>query len=90
MKLNLDRNLLDLKGNPQEKKLCDILADILATSSTMRPAQTIAWAIKLISEGEVEISKADIDFIVDLVKKNTMFIDLAKAQLINEIEKLKD
>lgn len=90
MKLNLDKNLLDLRGNPQEKTLCDILADILAMSSTMRPAQTIAWAYDLIKNGEIEINKADIDFIVDLIKKNQIFVDLAKAQLLEEIEKLKE
>lgn len=88
MKLNLDKNLLDLRGNPQEKKLCDILADILATSSTSRPAQVMAWAYDLIKNGEIDINKADIEFIVDLIIKTMMFIDLAKAQLIEEIEKV--
>lgn len=90
MKLNLDNNLLDLRGNPQEKKLCEILADILATSSTNRPAQTMAWAYDLIKSGEIEINKEDSIFIVDLITKNQMFVDLAKAQLIDEIEKLKE
>ena len=90
MKLNLNNNLLDLKGSPQDKLLCEILADILATSSTMRPAQTMTWAYDLIKNGEIEINKEDINFIVDLIKKNQSFIDLAKAQLLDEIEKLKD
>lgn len=90
MKLNLDDNLLDLKGVPQDKLLCEILADILATSSTDRPAQTIAWAYDLIKTGEIEISKQDADFIILLVKRNQAFIDLAKAQIIDEIEKLKE
>lgn len=90
MKLNLDNNLLDLRGNPQDKLLCEILADILATSSTMRPAQTMAWAYDLIKNGEIEINKEDANFIKDLIKKNLTFIDLAKAQLLDEIEKLKE
>lgn len=90
MKLNLDNNLLDLRGNPQDKLLCEILADILATSSTNRPAQTMAWAYDLIKSGEIEINKEDSIFIVDLITKNQMFVDLAKAQLIDEIEKLED
>jgi len=88
MKLNLDNNLLDLRGNPQNKTLCEILADILSTSSTMRPAQTMAWAYDLIKNGEIEINKEDANFIIDLIKKNQTFIDLAKAQLIDEIEQL--
>lgn len=90
MKLNLDKNMLDLRGNPQDKLLCEILADILATSSTNRPAQTMAWAYDLIKSGEIEINKEDSIFIVDLITKNQMFVDLAKAQLIDEIEKLKE
>lgn len=90
MKLNLNDNLLDLRGNPQDKLLCEILADILATSSTNRPAQTMAWAYDLIKSGEIEINKEDSIFIVDLITKNQMFVDLAKAQLIDEIEKLKE
>lgn len=90
MKLNLDNNLLDLRGVPQDKLLCEILADILATSSTSRPAQTMAWAYDLIKSGEIEISKDDVAFISDLIKGNHNFIDLAKAQLLEEIDNLKD
>ena len=90
MKLNLDKNLLDLRGNPQEKTLCDILADILAMSSTMQPAKTMMWAYDLIKSGEIEIKKDDVGFITDLIKKNQGFIDLAKAQLIEELDKLKE
>ncbi len=90
MKLNLDNKLLDLRGNPQGKLLCEILADILATSSTNRPAQTMAWAYDLIKNGEIEISKDDKKFIIGLIINNQMFVDLAKAQLIDEIEKLED
>ncbi len=90
MKLDLDKNLLDLRGTPQDKLLCEILADILATSSTHRPAQTMAWAYDLIKNGEIEVNKDDVAFIVDVIKRNQSFIDLVKAQLLDEIEKLKD
>lgn len=90
MRLDLDKNLLDLRGNPQDKKLYEILADILATSSTQRPAQTIAWAYDLIKNGKIEITRQDADFISGLVKKNQTFIDLAKAQILEEINKLKE
>ena len=90
MKLNLDKNMIDLRGNPQDKLLCEILADILATSSTNRPAQTMAWAYDLIKNGAIEISKDDKKFIIGLITNNQMFVDLAKAQLIDAIEKLED
>lgn len=86
MKLNLDNNFLDLRGVPQDKLLCEILADILATSSTSRPAQTMAWAYDLIKNGEIEINKDDSAFISDLIKRNQSFIDLAKAQLLEKID----
>lgn len=89
MKLNLDNNLVDIKGEPQNQLLCHILADILATSSTHKPAQTIAWAYDLIKEGEIEINKSDIDFISEIVIRS-QFIDLAKAQLLDELKKLKE
>lgn len=90
MRLNLDKNLLDLRGKPQDKKLYEILADILATSSTHRPAQTIAWAYDLIKNGEIEVNRQDADFISGLVEKNQTFIDLAKAQILDEIKKTKE
>lgn len=62
----------------------------MATSSTNRPAQTMAWAYDLIKNGEIEINRDDAAFISELVKRNQSFIDLAKAQLLDEIEKLKD
>lgn len=90
MRLKLDKNLIDLRGNPQKENLSDILANILATSSTHRPAQTMAWAYDLIKTGEIDIDKKDAEFIKDIIKRNQAFIDLAKAQLLEEIEKLKD
>lgn len=61
MRLNLDKSIIDLRGNPQKENLSDVLADILATSSTHRPAQTIAWAYDLIKNGEIEVSRTDLN-----------------------------
>ena len=65
-----------------------MLADILATSSTHRPAQTIAWAYDLIKNGEIEVSRTDLEFIKSIISRNPNFTDLAKAQLLEEIDKL--
>lgn len=88
MRLNLDKSLIDLRGNPQKENLSDILADILATSSTHRPAQTIAWAYDLVKTGEIEVSRTDLEFIKSIISRNPNFTDLAKAQLLEEIDKL--
>ena len=47
MKLNLDKNLLNLKGEPMQDKLSDVLANILAMSTTGKPAKMITWAVNL-------------------------------------------
>ena len=88
MKLNLDKNLISLKGEPLHEKLSDILADIFAMSSTARPAKMIAWAVNLVNEGEIEIDKSDIQLITELVENNMRIVNLAKAQILDEIEKL--
>ncbi|MSU01944.1 hypothetical protein [Tissierella pigra] len=88
MKLNLDKNLISLKGEPLPEKLNDILADILAMSSTVRPAKMMAWAVNLVNDGEFEVNKSDIQLIKELVENNMRIVNLAKAQILDEIEKL--
>ena len=88
MKLNLDKNLISLKGEPLPEKLSDILADIFAMSSTTRPAKMMALAVNLINDGEIEVDKSDIQLITELVENNMRIVNLAKAQILEEIEKL--
>ncbi len=90
MKLNLDKNLLDLKGNPVNEKLSDILANVLAMSTVGKPAKMITWAVNLTNDGEIEIDKSDKKFLIELIEKSPQIVNLAKAQLIEEIEKLED
>ena len=59
MKLNLDKNLVTLKGEPTGEKLSDILANILAMSTQGKPAQMITWAVNLTNNGEIEINTTD-------------------------------
>lgn len=87
MKLNLDKNLLNLKGEPTRDKLCDILADVLALSTVGRPAQMIAWAVNLVNDGEIEIDNNNARFLSELIEKSPNIVNLAKAQLLEEIEK---
>jgi len=88
MKLNLDKNFVNLKGEPLAEKLSDILADILAMSTTGKPAKMIAWAVNLVNNGEIEVDKSDVKFISELIEKSQSVINLAKAQLLDELEKL--
>jgi hypothetical protein len=91
MKLNLDRELLDLKGNPMPEKLSDILANMLAMATTGPPAKMITWAVNLTNDGEIDIDKADVKFLLDFIEhKCPNFTALPKAQLLDEIEKLNE
>jgi hypothetical protein len=90
MKLNLDHNLLNLKGEPMSEKLSDILANMLAMSTTGPPAKMITWAVNLINDGEIEVDKSDVKFLSDFIEKSQNVVNLAKAQLLDEIEKLKE
>ena len=88
MKLNLDKQLVNLRGEPiVNEKLCDILADILAMSTQGKPAKMIAWAVNLINDGEIDIDKTDLRFLEGLVESTNLITNLAKAQLLEEFEK---
>lgn len=88
MKLNLDKNLMTLKGEPTGEKLSDILANILAMSTVGKPAQMITWAVNLTNAGEIDISKEDAKFLIDVISNSHNYVNLAKAQIIEEIEKI--
>ncbi len=88
MKLNLDKNLLSLKGEPMEEKLSDIMANILAMSNVGKPAKMITWAVNLTNDGEIQIDTDEAKFLKELIEKTPQIVNLAKAQLIEEIEKL--
>lgn len=88
MKLNLDKNLITLKGEPTGEKLNDILANILAMSTVGKPAKMITWAVNLTNDGEIEIDKEDTKFISEVVENSHNYVNLAKAQILDEIEKL--
>ncbi len=88
MILNLDKNLVTLKGEPTKDKLSDVLANILAMASSPNPAKMITWAVNLTNDGEIEVEKKDIPIILDLISNDKNFVNLAKAQIIDEIEKL--
>jgi len=90
MKLNLDKNLLDLRGQPMNEKLSDILANMLALSTVGKPAKMITWAVNLTNNGEIDVDKSEIKFLSKIIESNPNTINLAKAQLLDEIEKLKE
>lgn len=88
MKLNLDKNMLTLKGEPTKEKLNDVLANMLAMSTIGKPAKMITWAVNLTNDGEIEVNKEDIEVIKQVVLNDRFTINLAKAQILDEIDKL--
>lgn len=90
MKLNLDKNLVNLKGEPMEDKLSDILANVLALATVGKPAKMITWAVNLTNDGEIEVDKSDLKFLSELIENSPHLVNLAKAQLLEEIEKLQE
>ena len=90
MKLNLDKNIVNLKGEPMQDKLSDILANVLAMATVGKPAKMITWAVNLTNDGEIEVDKSDLKFLSEFIENNPSIVNLAKAQLLEEIEKLKE
>lgn len=88
MKLNLDRQFINLDGRPTPERMDDVLANILTLTRTIRPAQTVAWAISLINDGEIEIDVSDLNFISEIIRNSPHITDLAKIQLLDEVKKL--
>jgi flavin reductase (DIM6/NTAB) family NADH-FMN oxidoreductase RutF len=82
MKLNLDKNLLNLKGEPMQDKLSDVLANILAMSTTGKPAKMITWAVNLTND--------DTKLIKKVIESDRFTINLAKAQLLEEIDNVSE
>ena len=89
MKLNLDKNVMDLRGNPVAAKLSDLMANALATSTIGKPAKMITWAVNLTNNGEIEVDISDLQFLHEyLENKCTSIVNLAKVQILDEIERI--
>ncbi|MCX7773609.1 MAG: hypothetical protein N2376_10915 [Clostridia bacterium] len=89
MKLNLDKNILALNGMPLNEKLSDILANALALATIGPPAKMMAWAVNLTNNGEFGIESNELKLIQAVVESSPYIVNLAKAQILEEIEKIK-
>jgi hypothetical protein len=63
---------------------------MLAMGTTGPPAKMITWAVNLTNNGEIDIDKSDVKFLASFINENRTFVNLAKSQLLDEIEKLKE
>ena len=87
MKLNLDKNVMDLRGSPVAAKLSALLANALATATIGKPAKMITWAVNLTNNGEIEIDNNDAQFLRDFVEKCQTIANIAKFQILDEVER---
>lgn len=88
MKLNLDKNLLSLGGEPLEGgNMAKILANTLANSSQGNVIKFYDWAVRLYNEGEIEVDRADMSVLKQVIESNQNLTILAKAQLLAELDK---
>lgn len=88
MKLNLDKSLLSLGGEPLEGgNMAKILANTLANSSQGNVIKFYDWAVRLYNEGEIEVDRADMSVLKQVIESNQNLTILAKAQLLAELDK---
>jgi hypothetical protein len=87
MKLNLDKQFVDLTGNPLPRKMDDTLAATLAYSTYGEPDKMHKWAVNLANTGKIEVDGDDIRLLMNFIKHSPHLTNLAKAQLLEEIEK---
>jgi hypothetical protein len=84
MKINLDQQFMDLRGNPLQEKMCDVLADAIAMASTGNPKKVMKWAHDLLDNGEIEITAADVQFLRMLIL-NSHLNNLQRFQLLERM-----
>jgi len=87
MRLSLDKQFVNLVGEPLPTKMDDTLANVLALANIGVPDVMIKWATDLLNNGEIEISETEAQFIMRLITNSPHLTNLAKAQLLEEIEK---
>jgi len=90
MKLRLDEQFVNLRGEPISVKMDDTLANMLAMSTVGNPAKMITWAVNLTNDGEIEVDKADLKFLKGFIEQNPAATNLVKSQLLERIEKLEE
>jgi hypothetical protein len=96
MKLNLNKPLLDLAGNPivDEKNniiyLSQLIANRLVSTKDggLEPLKAYDFALKLYNEGEIEIDSTDLEKLEQEIAKFDI-TNLVIAQIKKEINKAK-
>ncbi len=88
MNLDLNFSIKNLEGKEIEKA-GKLVADILAGPSIQgfTPIKAYDFAVKLFSEGKIEIDRADLTILGKAITDSQLF-NFAKAQILEVIEKV--
>lgn len=84
MKLNLDKQFLDLEGYPLPQKMSDVLANELAMSSVGNRETMHRWAVNLANEGCIDVSSDDVKMLSVFIRHSRLN-NLAKGQLLERL-----
>lgn len=88
MKLNLDKQFVNLLGHPLSDKMDDTLATVLSLATTGEANKMIEWATQLIKDGEIDIDLHDLIYLKLFIETQPILTNLAKSQLIDQINSL--
>ena len=50
----------------------------------------ITWAVNLMNNGQIDIDVVDAKFISELIEDTSNIVNLVKAQILEELDKLKE
>jgi len=83
MKINLNKNLLDLEGNEiKDAHIGKVVASALAGSNKGDAIKFWHWSTKFYSCEEVELDPSDLETLRTFIKESEQMTVLSKAQIL--------
>jgi len=92
-KLDFNKNFVPLKGQTEEGvgKMNETLSFVISKSEdTKNPVKLYGWAVKLSTNGILELDKADVELLKKFIIESKMLFVAAKGQLIEHIDSVKE
>lgn len=85
-KINLNLPLLDVEGKEVGQNLNKLLANILMTGSSNDPIKLFEMALKLMTDGVLELDTADKELLILFIKNSETLTILGKGRLLEVIK----
>lgn len=88
MKLNFDKHILDLGGQPIQgaDKLGVILANMLVSQAEGNVLKHFDWALKLHKGETIDLDKADQEYLKSFITDHKTTTILVKAQMLSTLD----